>query len=177
LSYARAAEPPPVAYPVRAAGTGDAVSSAGRGMWRSLVSAPALGAGGRGFKSRHPDQFRALMIFCCALRGSQSGSQSLLPSSSTYSVWQAVEDWLANGLDGRAVKAVSTYRQVLESLTALIGSAKLRDLTARQVRSALGRTVDQPADPDPSDSPQCAGSQDSGWRRPITLSAVTSPRW
>jgi hypothetical protein len=26
------------------------------GMWRSLVSAPALGAGGRGFESRHPDQ-------------------------------------------------------------------------------------------------------------------------
>ncbi len=24
-------------------------------MWRSLVSAPALGAGGRGFESRHPD--------------------------------------------------------------------------------------------------------------------------
>ena len=25
------------------------------GMWRSLVSAPALGAGGPGFKSPHPD--------------------------------------------------------------------------------------------------------------------------
>src|SRR5260221_9208980 len=25
-------------------------------MWRSLVSAPALGAGGRGFESRHPDR-------------------------------------------------------------------------------------------------------------------------
>src|ERR1700675_4036530 len=25
------------------------------GMWRSLVSAPALGAGGREFESRHPD--------------------------------------------------------------------------------------------------------------------------
>ena len=29
-------------------------------MWRSLVSAPALGAGGRGFESRHPDQVRVL---------------------------------------------------------------------------------------------------------------------
>ena len=29
-----------------------------RGMWRSLVSAPALGAGGRGFESRHPDWSR-----------------------------------------------------------------------------------------------------------------------
>ena len=29
------------------------------GMWRSLVSAPALGAGGRRFESGHPDQVRA----------------------------------------------------------------------------------------------------------------------
>src|SRR5258706_8695565 len=29
-------------------------------MWRSLVSAPALGAGGRGFESRHPDQVRGV---------------------------------------------------------------------------------------------------------------------
>ena len=28
-------------------------------MWRSLVSAPALGAGGRRFESGHPDQLRA----------------------------------------------------------------------------------------------------------------------
>ena len=28
-------------------------------MWRSLVSAPALGAGGRRFESYHPDQLRS----------------------------------------------------------------------------------------------------------------------
>ena len=60
-----------------------------------------------------------------------------LHTSATYTVRQAVEDWLANGLDGRSAKTVSTYREVLDPLTALIGSAKLRDLTARQVRSAL----------------------------------------
>src|SRR5512133_2679643 len=31
-------------------------------MWRSLVSAPALGAGGRRFESGHPDQPKALPI-------------------------------------------------------------------------------------------------------------------
>ena len=66
-----------------------------------------------------------------------------LHTSATYTVRHAVEDWLANGLDGRSAKTVSTYREVLEPLTALIGSARLRDLTARQVRSAL---VKLPAD-------------------------------
>jgi integrase len=60
-----------------------------------------------------------------------------LHTSATYTVREAVEDWLANGLDGRSAKTVSTYREVLDPLTALIGSAKLRDLTARQVRSAM----------------------------------------
>lgn len=30
------------------------------GVWRSLASARALGARGRGFESRHPDQFSQL---------------------------------------------------------------------------------------------------------------------
>jgi uncharacterized protein len=33
-------------------------------MWRSLVSAPALGAGGPGFKSRHPDQTSRSLAYC-----------------------------------------------------------------------------------------------------------------
>jgi hypothetical protein len=45
------------------------------GMWRSLVSAPALGAGGRGFESRHPDQ---LFRMCCQNR-SQGDSWCLSP--------------------------------------------------------------------------------------------------
>ena len=60
-----------------------------------------------------------------------------LRTSATYTVRQAINDWLADGLDGRAPKTVSTYREVLDPLVALIGSAKLRDLSAPQVRSAL----------------------------------------
>jgi integrase len=40
-------------------------------------------------------------------------------------------------LDGRSAKTVSTYREVLEPLLELIGAAKLRTLSARQVRAAL----------------------------------------
>jgi hypothetical protein len=48
-----------------------------------------------------------------------------------------VEDWLAHGLDGRSAKTISTNREVLAPLTAIIGGAKLRELTAADVRSAL----------------------------------------
>lgn len=47
-----------------------------------------------------------------------------LHTSATYTVRRAVEDWLANGLEGRSAKTVSTYREVLDPLTALLGSAK-----------------------------------------------------
>src|SRR5262245_1137083 len=46
-------------------------------MWRSLVSAPALGAGGRRFESGHPDQFRAHVDLDVAQRGSQTGGHVL----------------------------------------------------------------------------------------------------
>ncbi len=39
------------------------------GMWRSLVSAPALGAGGRGFESRHPDQLFSNVLSITGLHG------------------------------------------------------------------------------------------------------------
>ena len=60
-----------------------------------------------------------------------------LHTSQTYTVRNAVDDWLANGLDGRSAKTISTNREVLAPLTALIGAAKLKELSAADVRSAL----------------------------------------
>ena len=42
-------------WPSRAVARGTVGYGAISGMWRSLVSAPALGAGGRRFESGHPD--------------------------------------------------------------------------------------------------------------------------
>ena len=58
-------------------------------------------------------------------------------SSPTYTVQDAVDDWLTHGLQGRSAKTISTNREVLPPLTALIGAAKLRELTAADVGSAL----------------------------------------
>jgi integrase len=54
-------------------------------------------------------------------------------------VQNAVDDWLAHGLDGRSAKTISTNREVLTPLIPLIGAAKLRELTAAEVRSALAQ--------------------------------------
>src|SRR5690242_17239749 len=58
-------------------------------------------------------------------------------TNAAYTVAQAIEDWLADGLAGRAPKTVSTQREVLEPLIDIIGALPLRELSAANVRSVL----------------------------------------
>jgi integrase len=60
-------------------------------------------------------------------------------SSPRYTIQNAVDDWLAHGLDGRSSKTISTNREVLAPLTKLIGAARLTELAAPGVRSALAQ--------------------------------------
>jgi integrase len=60
-------------------------------------------------------------------------------ASPRYTVQHAVDDFLAHGLEGRSAKTVSTNREVLAPLAPLIGGAKLKELTAADVRSALAQ--------------------------------------
>ena len=57
-------------------------------------------------------------------------------TNASYTVAYAIEEWLADGLAGRAPKAVSTQREVLEPLIDIIGAVPLRELSAPTVRSA-----------------------------------------
>ena len=53
---------------------------------------------------------------------------------------QTVEDWLREGLDG--IEATRTlYQGWLEPVLEMIGARPLRDLSAGDVRSALGELV------------------------------------
>jgi integrase len=56
-----------------------------------------------------------------------------------YTVRQAAEDWLANGLDGRSAKTIKKNENVLEPILKVIGTRKLRELTAADVRQALSK--------------------------------------
>ena len=56
-----------------------------------------------------------------------------------YTVRQAAEDWLRNGLDGRSARTVKKNENVLEPILKVVGSRKLRELSAADVRQALSR--------------------------------------
>jgi integrase len=58
-------------------------------------------------------------------------------SDAGYTVGQAIRDYLAEGLPGRAPKTIRTQREVLEPLFPTLGNMPLRELTAADVRSAL----------------------------------------
>ena len=54
-----------------------------------------------------------------------------------YTVQRAVDDWLAEGLDGRSARTVRLNHDVLRLVTAVISGIELRKLTAHDVRRAL----------------------------------------
>ena len=62
-------------------------------------------------------------------------------SSSNYTVRQVVEDWLREGLDGTSDRTRTLYEGLLGPLLEMIGARQLSDLTASDVRSALGKLV------------------------------------
>ena len=60
-----------------------------------------------------------------------------LHTSATYTVRQAVDDWLEGGLPGRSERTRSIYREALKPLLEHIGLKPLRELTARDVCRGL----------------------------------------
>jgi integrase len=67
--------------------------------------------------------------------------QGIVPKTghANYTVRQAAEDWLANGLAGRSAKTIKKNQNMLEPILKVIGNRKLRDLSAGDVRQALSR--------------------------------------
>src|SRR5499433_2708795 len=60
-------------------------------------------------------------------------------SSAGYTLRDAVQDWLGEGLDGRSERTRVLYEGLLEPVLEIIGTRPLRDLSAREVRSALSQ--------------------------------------
>jgi integrase len=60
-------------------------------------------------------------------------------SSPGYTVRRAVDDWLREGLDGRSERTTRLYAGLLAPVLETVGAKPLRDLTAGDVRSALGQ--------------------------------------
>jgi integrase len=58
-------------------------------------------------------------------------------SSATYTVGNALDDWLAGGLTGRSDRTKELYRDTVRPLRERLADVKLRDLTAGDVQGAL----------------------------------------
>jgi hypothetical protein len=102
----------------------------GAGRWRGVVS---LKPGPDGRRRRKKVSGRNKTEVRAKLAELHDG----VVTNAAYTVAQAIKDWLADGLAGRAPKTVSTQREVLEPLIDIIGAVPLRELSAATVRSAL----------------------------------------
>src|SRR6266568_2589908 len=104
------------------------------GCWVASVS---LGFSPDGKRRRRTVRGRTKTEVRDKLRDLREDIASNVQTPATYSVRQAIDDWLSDGLDGRSAATVTKYRHVLKPVAELTGHAALRDLTAHDVRHAL----------------------------------------
>jgi len=104
------------------------------GRWRGVVS---LKPGPDGRRRRKKVSGRNKTEVRAKLAELHDELNDGVVTNADYTVEQAIRDWLADGLAGRAPKTVSTQREVLEPLIDIIGPVPLRELSAAHVRAAL----------------------------------------
>jgi integrase len=71
------------------------------------------------------------------LRALHSDLDSGVMASTNYTGRRGAQDWLAEGLEGRSAKTAKKNENVLAPILTAIGSRRLRELTADDVRQAL----------------------------------------
>jgi hypothetical protein len=91
-------------------------------------------------------------------------------------VREAVEDWLREGLDGTSERTRTLYEGLLGPLLDAIGARLLRDLSAGDVRSGLGKLADRYSTRS-LQSPGFRWSGQTGTPRLTTWSAAMSRPW
>jgi integrase len=64
-------------------------------------------------------------------------------SSATYTVGNALDDWLASGLSGRSDRTRELYRDTVKPLRGPLADIKLRELTAGDVQQTLDALADR----------------------------------
>lgn len=105
-----------------------------QGRWRGVIS---LGFGPDGKRVRRKVSGQTKTAVADALKALHAELDRGLHTSRTYTVRQAVDDWLENGLPGRSDRTRSVYREATAPLLDQIGSRPLRELTAGDVRTGL----------------------------------------
>jgi integrase len=109
------------------------------GLWRGEVT---LGYTEEGKRNRRKVSGKAKAAVVDKLRELHKDlDQGIIPKTgyANYTVRQAAEDWLARGLEGRSAKTIKKNQNVLEPILKVVGTRKLRELTAADVRLALSK--------------------------------------
>jgi integrase len=105
-----------------------------KGRWRGSVS---LGYGPDGKRIRPRVSGQTKTIVQDRLKKLHEDLDAGLRTDQGYTVRRAADDWLRNGLSGRAAKTVKKNENVLAPILAVTGTRKLREVTAGDVQQAL----------------------------------------
>jgi integrase len=119
----------------RGSNEGSIYQDEARGRWYAAVSL-GYGPDGKTWR-RHKVSGKTRAEVAQKLSQLRAELDSGVQPEHAYTVQRAVDDWLAEGLDGRSARTVTLNRHVLKPITAVIGGIELRKLTAHDVRRAL----------------------------------------
>jgi predicted transcriptional regulator len=93
-----------------------------------------LGTDGKGGRNRLKRKGRTKEIVKDKLRKAVSEPEAGIDTSDSYTVENAVRDWLARGTKGLSAKTINDYKSLADSnLIPFIGAYKLKELTADNV--------------------------------------------
>jgi integrase len=101
------------------------------------VGAISLGYRSDGTRIRRKVTGRTKQEVRDKLKAARAELDAGLKSSATYTVAQAIDDWLRDGLDGRSDRTRTLYEGLMRSLKQHLGPRPLRTLGANDVRWAL----------------------------------------
>ena len=101
-----------------------------------------LGTDGKGDRNRLKRKGRTKEIVKDKLRKAVAELEAGIDTSDSFTVENAVRDWLARGTRGLSAKTINDYKSLAESnLIPFIGACKLKELTADTPRK-VARTDD-----------------------------------
>jgi integrase len=104
------------------------------GRWSASLSAGRDGSGKRR-RIRLTDKTRTGLLE--KIRDTQRAAESGLDTSTSYTVSQCLDDFLAAGLEGLAPNTVSLYTHIVKLLRPQLSAYKLRELSSVQAQAAL----------------------------------------
>ena len=108
------------------------------GIWRGVISLGYSPDGARRIRRKVAGKTKtAVKDKLKALHADIDKGITPKAGYSAYTVRQAAQDWLQDGLAGRSAKTVKKNQNVLEPILNVIGNRKLRQLSAGDVRQAL----------------------------------------